>query len=93
MAKTVKFKKIFQLEFFSLWTVKLLFVIFGRLTHIDKFSGHESGAFLENFSKKKFLLSYDVTMDDNWNESRGINRWRVGAPRHDIKVNLVGYLF
>ena len=63
------------------------------LTHIDKFSGHESGAFLENFSKKKFLLSYDVTMDDNWNESRGINRWRVGAPRHDIKVNLVGYLF
>ena len=63
------------------------------LTHIDKFSGHESGAFLENFSKKKFLLSYDVTMDDNWYESRGINRWRVGAPRHDIKVNLVGYLF
>ena len=63
------------------------------LTHIDKFSGHESWAFLENFSKKKFLLSYDVTMDDNWNASRGINRWRVGAPRHDIKVNLVGYLF
>ena len=66
---------------------------FQALTHIDKFSGHESGAFLENFSKKKFLLSYDVTMDDNRNESRGINRWRVGAPRHDIKVNLVGYLF
>ena len=63
------------------------------LTHIDKFSGHESGAFLENFSKKKFLLSYDVTMDDKWYESRGINRWRVGAPRHDIKVNLVCYLF
>ena len=66
---------------------------FEQLTHIDKFSGHESGTFLEIFSKKKFLLSYDVTMDDNWNESRGINRWRVGAPRHDIKVNLVGYLF
>ena len=64
-----------------------------ELTHIDKFSGHESGAFLENFSKKKFLLSYDVTMDDKWYESRGINRWRVGAPRHDIKVNLVCYLF
>ena len=68
-------------------------VYFDDLTHIDKFSGHESGTFLENFSKKKLLLSYDVTMDDNWNESRGINRWRVGAPRHDIKVNLVGYLF
>ena len=24
------------------------------LTHIDKFSGRESGAFLENFSKKSF---------------------------------------
>ena len=64
-----------------------------NLTHIDKFSVHESGAFLENFSKKKFLLPYDVIIDDNWNESRGINRWRVGASRHDSKVNLVGYLF
>ena len=77
----------------KLRSLKLRFYLVVHLTHIDKFSGHESGAFLENFSKKKFLLSYDVTMDDNWYESRGINRWRVGAPRHDIKVNLVGYLF
>ena len=65
----------------------------GHLTHIDKLSGHESGGFLENFSKKKFLLSCDVTMDDNWNKSCSINRWRVGAPRHDITANLVGNLF
>ena len=38
------------------------------------------GLFWKIFPKKDFLLSYDVTMDDNWNESRGINRWRVGAP-------------
>ena len=55
--------------------------------------GRDTGEFLENFSKKKFLLSYDVSMDDNWNESRGINRWRAGAPRHDITVNLVNNLF
>ena len=33
MVKTVKLKKIFRLEFFSSWTVKLLFVIFGRLSY------------------------------------------------------------
>ena len=32
-------------------------------------------------------------MDDNWNKSCSINRWRVGAPRHDITVNLVNNLF
>ena len=31
----------------------------------------------------------DVTIDDNRNKSRGINRWRVGAPRHDITANLL----
>ena len=63
------------------------------LTHIDKLSGHESGGFLENFSRKKFLLSCDVTMDENCNKSCSINRWRAGAPRHDITVNLVNNLF
>ena len=61
--------------------------------HIDKFSGHESGAFLEIFSKKQFLLFYDITMYDNWNKSCSINGWRVGALRHDIIVNLVCNLF
>ena len=36
-----------------------------HLTHISKFSGHDSGDFSETFSKK-FVLQYcDVTTDDN----------------------------
>ena len=32
-------------------------------------------------------------MNDNWNRSRDINRWRVDAPRHDTTANLVSNLF
>ena len=61
--------------------------------HIGKLSGNDSGDFPETFSKKKNVLLYcDVTMDDNWKGSLGINiRW-VDAPRHDIMKNLLSYL-
>ena len=48
--------------------------------------------FFGNFFQKNFLLYCDFTTDDNWKGSRGINRWRVGAPRHDITENLLSYL-
>ena len=70
----------------------MILVSFEMLTHIGKFSGDDSGDFPENFSKKNILLYCDVTTDDYWKGSRGINKWRVGAPRHDITANLISYL-
>ena len=63
-----------------------------KLTHIGKLSGMTQGI----FQKKVFAISWpsgpDVTTDDNWEGSRGINITRVGAPRHDITANLLFYL-
>ena len=58
----------------------------------SKNPGNDSGDFPENFSKKNILLYCDVTTDDYWKGSRGINKWRAGAPRHDITANLISSL-
>ena len=55
------------------------------LPRIDRISGHESGSFLESFAKKIFMLNILCIYFKN--KVCSINRWRVGAPRHDIKVN------
>ena len=55
-------------------------------------SGEWLRGFSENFFQKNVLLYCDVTTDDNSQGLRCINRWRVGAPRHDITENLLSYL-
>ena len=53
---------------------------------------HYFGAWVRGFSDKELLPSCDVIIDDNRNESHGINEWRVAAPRHDIMANLLSEL-